>query len=151
MLDADVTGRAEIARIKLALGIVPTEMRKEIAKGTREALAPLKQEIPAAALRLPGGYGPLMSRAVKVATRVTAGRDVKATVHVTAKGKREERDVRRVNRGQLRHPLYGNRKHWYATTVRRGFVDDPVEDARKRVIRKSIDARDKVARMIMEA
>lgn len=158
MLDADVKGRAEIALLKAKLGIIPGEMRKDLAAGTRKALRPLKKEISAAALAyLPkrGGYAPLMARAVKVATRVSASSEIRAYVTVSAKGKVEERDVRRVNRGELRHKLFGKTHYinkfgerksgWFTTTVRRGFVDDPVQEAGKRVASEAKSVVDKIA------
>ena len=33
-----------------------------------------------------------------------------------------------LDRGELRHPLYGNRKYWFSQSVRPGFWSRPIED-----------------------
>jgi len=160
MLTGGVRGRAEIDHLKVLLGIVPEQLRKELAKGTREALAPLKKEIPASAItHMPArhGYGALLARATKVAIRVSASNvtGVSASVTVSAKGKSEDRDVRARNRGEMRHPTFGRRVNrkgeslWRLTRVRPGFVDEPVKVAERRVTEKAEDARDKIADMLL--
>jgi hypothetical protein len=44
-------------------------------------------------------------------------------------------DAARVNEGRLRHPLYGNRGHWYTQTVRPGFADETM-----RQVKVAVDA-----------
>jgi hypothetical protein len=59
-------------------------------------------------------------------------------VTATARGKREKRDVRSVDAGRLRHPLYGNRNHWYDTRIEAGFfsrsTDKFVDDLRREIV-----------------
>jgi len=126
------------------------QVRTELAKGTRSALAPLKKEIPAAEREyMPTRYGEILAASTTVTNRVTAGETLRATVKVHAQGKTESRDVTALNRGTLRHPRWGDRKHWYAQRVRPGIVDDPVEEARKRVVANAEDARDHIADKIL--
>lgn len=36
-------------------------------------------------------------------------------------------NLKKINRGVLRHPLFGDREHWYDTPVRPGFWDRSME------------------------
>jgi hypothetical protein len=129
----------------------PAELEKDLLKGTREGLKPLKADVQAsAAKKLPkaGGYAATVARSVKVSSRVTGGKKVVALVSVTASGKRENRDLPSLNRGLLRHPLFGNRRHWYRQTVHRGLVDDPVDRARDRIVANAREAAEAYARSI---
>jgi hypothetical protein len=119
-------------------------------KGQRAAFKPLEKEIKAeAASTLPkfGGYNTVMSRAVKVSVTTGVGRNA-LQARIYAKGKGEERDVRAVNAGTLRHPKFGNRKKWYTTKVRPGFVDGPVGRVSDRVLRECADEAQKVLESI---
>lgn len=42
-------------------------------------------------------------------------------------------DLVHINRGMVRHPLFGDRDHWYTTYVPKGFFDKPVNAARPAV------------------
>jgi len=151
MLAAGLHGREEIRRVEALLLAVPSELNAALKKRVRPALEPLKKDIPATAARyMPSGYGPLLARSTKVYIRVGGGAAFKATVRVLATGVREQRDVRALNRGSLRHPLFGNRKRWYVTRARPGFVDVPVEKARHRVVDAAEAARDDIAEHILK-
>ena len=117
------------------------DLTRVLKRAQREAVKPLQREIKAEALAtLPkrGLYNQIMSRAVK--TSVTGGTPGKRLiVRVYARGKAEERDVKRVNDGILRHPVFGHRKTWKTTRVRPGFVDRPVDKLADQVLDKSAD------------
>lgn len=159
MITGSIDGRVEIRHLRALLGEVPEKLREELAKGTRSALAPLKKEIPAAErVYMPTRYGEVLAQATKVANRVTAGDTLHATVKVSAMGKSASRDVTAHNRGSLRHPVFGRYRRgrkglhanpWVNQIVKAGMVDDPVEEARKRVVSNAEDARDRVADMIL--
>lgn len=119
------------------------------------ALDPLKVEIPAQAFaRMPkrGGYAALLEASTRVDIRIMTTSLVKATVKVSAMGKREERDVAARNKGSLRHPTFGNksRKGWKTQRVTPGFVDDPLDDAKRRVAKAAKEARDATATNILK-
>jgi hypothetical protein len=82
---------------------------------------------------------------VRTSVRATTVRIV-GTANVSARGKTEERDVAAVNRGRLRHPVFGRRRApWKTTTVVRGFVDRPINKAGDRITDAVRKARDSVA------
>jgi len=118
----------------------------ELRKAQRKAFQPLQKEIKAEALAtLPkrGTYNVIMSKAVKVTVTTGVGRTA-LNARVYAKGKTEERDVRQVNAGILRHPLFGHRRSWHTTKVKAGFVDRPVKALTDRVLKECADAAQKL-------
>lgn len=151
MFETSVAGRAELRHVQGLLLGADKELQTALAKNTREAIAPIKREIPAEALtRMPSGYGPVLAASTKVTTRVTAGSTIKGTVKVVAQGKREQRDVKATDSGVLRHVLFGNRHHWYRQRVKPGWISDPVNWTRTRVIQGAQDAADQVAETIVK-
>jgi len=104
-------------------------MSRRLSRGLTRATQPVRKAIPAEAQRLlPSGYGPIMAKSVRYrqSTRERRGQ-AQVTLRIWAKGKRDKRDVRTINRGVLRHPVWGNRERWVAQRVRRGFVDRPLD------------------------
>lgn len=127
------------------------DLTRELRKGQRAAVRPLQKEIKTEALAtLPkrGGYNATMSKAVKVSTTTGTGRNA-MTVRVYARGKVENRDVVQVNRGILRHPVFGVwRKKVPPTRVRPGFVDRPVDKLADQILKESADAAERVLKSI---
>ena len=62
-----------------------------------------------------------------------SGKDSGVTVSMRKKG----HDLRALNRGRLRHPLFGNRNFWFNQDVKPGFFTDTIaadaDGIRKRV------------------
>ncbi len=127
------------------------DLKDELRKAQRKALAPLQKEIKAEALAiLPkrGHYNVVMSKAVKVSILGAGTSRLQARVY--AVGKAEQRDVAQVNAGILRHPLFGKRKSWHTTRVKRGFVDNAFDRVADRMLEEAGQAVqliiDKIAR-----
>ncbi|HWD08077.1 MAG TPA: hypothetical protein VHA57_03175 [Actinomycetota bacterium] len=126
-----VTGAADLTAVRRQLRAAgDRRLSQQMARGLQRAAKPLKPAVQASAARLlPSGYGPLMSKSVRVRTQARERRG-SASVHirVLGQGKVENRDVAAVNRGTLRHPVFGRRrKAWIAQRIRRGFVDRPAD------------------------
>jgi hypothetical protein len=139
-----VTGAAQLRYVaRLVERQRVAGLKKELSRAHREAFAPLLPGIKAEAATLPrsGGYAAIMARAVRVSARRTG---LTTYAVVFARGRKEERDVRRVNAGQLRHPLFGNRDHWGVTSVRPGFVDRPVDELGEDIATRSLEALERV-------
>lgn len=120
---------------------------KDLSRRLSAAAKPLRPAISAeASATLPtrGGYGPLMSKSVRARTAVKEDR-LTALILVTiyAAGRKERRDIRRVNAGDVRHPVHGRtrrlrsggrmRNPWSTTKVPPGFVTRPIDDVGPRV------------------
>ncbi|MEW2474607.1 hypothetical protein AB0875_12530 [Micromonospora gifhornensis] len=140
-----VTGGADLTVVRRQLRAAgDRRLSQQMARALQRAAKPLQPAVKASALAvLPSGYGPLMSRSVRVRAAARERRGA-ASVHltVTARGAVEKRDVNRINAGVLRHPVFGRtrrlRRHaqhratskvnpWVAQRVRRGFVDRPAD------------------------
>lgn len=108
------------------------ELSRMMSRGFQRAAKPVKPAVQKSALRvLPkrGGYAELMSKSVRLRTQARERRGTASvTIRVLGQGKRENRDVARINAGTLRHPIPAGRRHaWVNQKVRRGFVDRPVD------------------------
>jgi len=142
-----VIGSDQLRHMAAVLYYQDARMPGELRKHINNAVAPLAPEIRAEALRvLPhrGGYAPILARAVKVSTRI-ASREGSVALVIYARGKAEDRDLVALDRGILRHPLWGRRKHWYTTSVRPGLVSRPVGKLSDRLTRDVAAAVDELA------
>ena len=102
----------KLARDLKAAGNV--ELRKELLRGIQQATKPIKQSIKPAALReLPkrGGLNQVIAGS-KVGVRTRTGKNP-AVVVVT---KHVKHDVRALDRGILRHPVFG-RDEWVTQRI----------------------------------
>lgn len=164
-----VTGPAprDIAR---ALRTLDKPLQREVYGALNRSVKPLRAAVKTEAARtLPhrGGYADLMSHSVKVRSQRRAATALRLIV--SAKGEDEDRDVRRVDKGELRHPVYGRSRRrtwtrfkprkripggqlipnpWATTRVRAGFATRPLEAGMPAVRRELVDALDRVARHI---
>ena len=57
-------------------------------------------------------------------------------------------DIRQLNAGRLRHPLFGDREHWYTQQVQPGWFDRPLEERAPAMRRSITEALDEVARRL---
>lgn len=106
------------------------DLSRRMSQALSRAAKPVKPAVQAEAVKLlPSGYGPLMSKSVRLRTTTRERRGSASLVlTIYGAGKQEHRDVTRVNKGVLRHPVYGRRRNpWVNQKVRRGFVDRPVD------------------------
>jgi hypothetical protein len=78
-----------------------------------------------------GLYAIIANSKIGVRTR-TSGRSVGVTVQAN-----NPHDIRSLNAGRLRHPLYGDKDHWFSQTVEPGWFDKPLIE-RAPVIRTRI-------------
>lgn len=96
---------------------------KEMAAALRKATKPIQRSIKdelVAAMPTSGGYQAIVSKSVRFRAQVRAGwKDGSVRLTTDIKGKSERRDIRRLNRGELRHPVYGRSRNVYAGGKRR--------------------------------
>ena len=60
-------------------------------------------------------------------------------------------DLQRLDDGRLRHPLFGDRGHWYSQPVKPGWWSDSLRKAAdQKVHREILSALDRVARKVTE-
>lgn len=118
--DFELRGADQFLALSKALKDTRPALRKELNKGIRDATKPL---LPKAAEALAAGLPPRLKargRRVKQRVQVKTGNDPGVTIAVPygrrGAGGLGATNARLLNtRGQLRHPLYGNRERWYTT------------------------------------
>ncbi len=107
------------------------ELEKELRKGVARALRPATQVVRRSVPQyLPSGYAPTLQKALKLRTSNLA-KGLRITA--AAAGNPRPRRVTALNQGTLRHPLWGNRKYWFAQKVTPRFFDQPLEGQRDQV------------------
>lgn len=150
----NVLGRAQLRELELRFKTAGSTVDAEVAKDLRVKVVPALTPIfrGEALTHMPKrmGYAALLASSTEAVATVRA--KVGMTVRVFAKGKKEGRDVPTLNRGLLRHPLFGNRRFWYGqrSGVRKGFVDDGGDKAFDLVGDTVRDALHRVGRKVVE-
>lgn len=120
------------------------ELRTELYRGINRAVKPLTDDVKKSTGKyLPRRYAFELAASLKVKARRRAGQNPAVYLVGRAKTKQgKERDLASLNRGRLRHPLYGNRRYWYDQDVSPNWWDDPlldgIDEVRKEIV-KTID------------
>lgn len=143
MDDFTVTGADELIDVGKRLrrvgdkgrdGVMAT-MRREINAETKPMRRQARDRI-VGALPRSGGLNKWVGRLPTASVRVERDR---ASVKVVLN--RRGHDLQAMNRrGLVRHPLYGNRAHWYSTPVPRGFYEDAVAPEAREMVARVADA-----------
>lgn len=147
MSDFEVRGSKDMATVARRLKEAGrTDLRKELLAGVRAAGSKAIPDIRnAARANLPrgGGLADLVaSQPYSVRTSLALSG---AKVSIVGRGMKELRDI---DQGRLRHPVYGDRSNWSAQRVTPGFVSVTMA-AQAGAIRDEVEgAMDKVAREI---
>ncbi|MFI6681873.1 hypothetical protein [Kribbella sp. NPDC050470] len=104
------------------------ELRKELYAGINRAVKPLTESVKDSTTQyFPRRYALELAKYLRVRTRRRAGKDPAIYLVGRAKTKQgKDRDLASLNRGRLRHPLYGNRRYWYDQDVDPNWWDDPL-------------------------
>jgi hypothetical protein len=113
-----------------------TELLREVTRAMRDAVVPVQAEIRAGLdPHLPNRYAATLDADVRLGVNVrTNERDPGVAITGTTTGKGHR--LRSLDAGELHHPLYGDRGHWYrqgAPSVQPGWFSDPAEAAGPRV------------------
>ena len=119
--------RGDMARVEKALHNAATkEMRTNLRKIMAEETKPTRTKIKKSALDTLPARGGAAKRFAKLPTQNTDFREKSAGVKIVLK--RKGSDLQSLDKGRLRHPLFGNRKHWYEQSVAAGFFTKPIEE-----------------------
>lgn len=152
VVDLRVFGQAELKKVAGLLREADRrDLERELRASQRRAFSGLEKSVKKSALEfLPhrGGYASTMFATVRVEIVTRLSGRVTVRARVFARGSKELRDVASVNRGRLRHPLFGNRLHWYDTRVKPGFVDSAASRVPDAAVREGIRGVERVIRKI---
>jgi hypothetical protein len=72
---------------------------------------------------MPSGYAPVLVKDLEVRTSVSFAGNPGVTAHLSAPtGGPKGRQLPALERGVVRHPLFGNRSHWFVTRTKAGLA-----------------------------
>ena len=129
MLDIEIRGAEEfgtLSRRLKSMGDDGKGLRKELYAGLNRAAKPARAAVKESILsELPrrGGLADLIASDTKV-TFNKRGLGRNPSIRITSKSPHE---IRKLNQGILRHPLFGNRKVWQSQKIPAGAFTDPIE------------------------
>lgn len=141
VVDMRIIGAEKLYRLAVALDGAPKEIRKEIAAGLRRAISPMQRDFRGGALGfLPfrGGLAEFVAAGMRFRSTVNLGDDPLLRISAGLPG----HDLEAMNRGRLRHPVYGNRHAWVSQLIRPEWWDDTGYVAADRAWQKLDEALD---------
>lgn len=111
-------------------------IRRELYAGLNRATKPVRDDMKASiAPSLPsrGGLAALVMAKVSLTTAAKSGK----WAGVSIKARHKSYDLRRLNQGRLRHPVWGNRSVWVEQTkgVNPGFLDEAFKKSKPEITR----------------
>ena len=126
MVELVIKGAEDLEKLARALKQVGDgALRRELLRTIRSATKPIVQAVKDSAretLPSSGGFAALIAKSrVSSLTRLS-GKQVGVRIKAT-----NQRNIRALNSGRLRHPLFGNKDHWYTQTVPAGWFTKPIE------------------------
>lgn len=124
-------------------------LRKELYAGLNRVTKPVREDMRASigpSLPSRGGLAALVMAKASLTTSATAGRN--AGVRIRARHK--EYDLKRLNEGRLRHPVFGSRSVWVEQTagINPGFLDESFEKQKPEIARGIQRVMDDIARKV---
>lgn len=129
MPDIRVEGADKFGKLARELRrIGDKELRKGLYAGINRSVKPLTAAVRESMPEfLPRQYAIELGKSLRVRARTRAGRNPSIYLVGKAKTKRgKERDLSSLNRGRLRHMLFGDRHYWYNQPVPPNWWDDPL-------------------------
>jgi hypothetical protein len=147
--DLRIEGSEKLGALSDALRRYGTAgLEKELFDGIERAVQPLVAAVKKSLKTyLPDRYAEavavsLVERAVRL-----AGSNPGVRLTASAKTRRgKQRDLVSLNKGRLRHPLYGDREWWFDQEVKKGFWDEPLLDESDAVREELVKVLDNIAR-----
>jgi len=119
--------KGDLNKVSKALKAAATkEMRTALRKIMAEETKPTRKKIKQSAIDNLPSTGKLNKWTASMPSQNTDFREKSAGVRIRMSKKGH--DIAALNRGRLRHPLFGNRKHWYTQTIAEGFFTKPIEE-----------------------
>lgn len=138
-LEVRISGSAELKSLAAQIRARGDKgLGKEMGDGLKKAAAPVERAIRTEYTKLPkkGGYAALFSKSLRFRTSLRgAARQASFRLLTFADGTHERRDIKALEGGRLRHPVYGRSSRvkrgvragtviphaWSVTTVKGGF------------------------------
>lgn len=125
--------RAHAKIDRLAQNKMQAALNKSLRAATKDTRKALKQA-PVDALPKRGGLNKWAARTPTVRIHIR-GREQGVHIKMTKRG----HDLRALNRGRARHPVFGNRKVWVTQTVQSGWWDAATNKEGPRIVNEVMD------------
>lgn len=146
--DAKITGAQQLARLARDLKIAGrNDLRREMLRGLRQAARPAAAAIRESAReKLPkrGGLADLIAEQTHITVRSRTSANRAGVFVITT----DPHDIGRMNRGILRHPVFGNRDVWVGQAITPGWWTDPLLALEPNVQREMAKVLNDVARKL---
>jgi len=152
-VDVKVEGAEKFGKLAKALRDAGrTDLQRELYSGINRAVKPLTVGLKGSTARfLPARYAAVLSKSLRVKTRQrprgASGPGVYLVGSAKTKGGKD-RDLSSLNRGRLRHPLFGDRRHWFDQQVSPNWWDDPLLEGADEIRKEIVKSLDDVARKL---
>lgn len=154
-LTASIVGQAELRRLAAQIKATGDKgLGREMSAALRKAGKPVETSVrreAIAAMPARGGYRGDITRSLKFRTSLRTGvRTASLTLITYADGTKERRDIRALNDGRLRHPVFGRSRRikrgprggtaqpnpWSVTKIRAGFHQRGTDEAADEAVRE---------------
>lgn len=139
--DYRITGADDLARAAKVLRQAGNkELTRDFYRGLNRAVRPAKDAAKRAAetdLPQRGGFAAEVARS-RFSSKIRTGQknpQVTIWANPSKRARAEVRDLRATDRGRLRHPLFGNRDHWFTQQIKPGWFTNAMRDQAPQVQR----------------
>lgn len=147
MTEVRITGAEEFARLSVRLKAADKEINREFSSALTRATKPVKADAKKSALAILPKSGGLAARVASSrlsVRRSTGGKSI--GIRITAGSGKQQLD--RIDKGVVKHPVFGNRKAWVSQSVAPGWFTRPMLNSATHVRREMSKAMDDVARKL---
>lgn len=144
-MSIEVRGVEQLERLSKALKDAGRkDLQRELSQGIAAALKPLSNELKTSALRVLPRRGGLAARVAQSQFRLVKHTDRGVRLSATNRNIA----LRQLDKGTVRHPVFGNRDVWVIQTIDPNWWSGPVEQVGPGVHRNVQVAMNRVARKI---
>lgn len=154
MVYLEVRGRRQLQALDRALKGVDKQLKRDTYRALNRTVKPLTAAVKdSTGDFVPSAYAAELSSSLRIRAQRRGGQMAALTLKATAKSASgKPRELRRVESGRLRHPLWGNRRHWFDQSVKPGFWTKPLEKeapaVRKELVKVMDDLVLKIAKSV---
>lgn len=157
-----VSGAKDLYRLAHALHEArQTGLKRELDRGSREAgqvIAKAVTDPTSMARYIPKHFEGQWSASMEAKVEVRLVQSNRITIVFWARGKATRRDIVALNRGVLKHPVFGRRNRftgrpnpWVKQVIKPGLVDEPAKAAMPKAVKKLDEAVHRVTEKIGRA
>lgn len=165
-LDIRVDGAAKLRKLAAQFRREGNkDLSREMSRAVSNAIEPIRRTVRASASEVmpaEGGYKAVFDKSLKFRTSQRGGENTAQVQLITyASGKDERRDIRALDKGNLRHPIFGRSRPgrhkgervanpWAVTKIRAGFFKRGTDNAMDEVEKNLIQVADDFTRRLVE-